>query len=467
MKSRKPTFTELAQKTRQLEVETARLQHSEKINRTLFRISNAVSTTFRLDDLYASIHRALGEVVDVTNFYIAIYHKEKNAISFPYFKDEVDKNYDYIENFTEINSLTGDVILARKPLFLTHDILLKKAAASRIQGCVPKIWLGVPLNIKNQVIGVIAIQSYTDPDHFNQMDLDILTAVSDQVAVAIERTRMQEVMVQTEKMISVGGLAAGMAHEINNPLAGILQSLQVIRNRLKGDLPANKQLAAACGLNLENLEDYMEQRGIFAMIDAAVESGKRATKIVNNMLSFSRKSDADQDFHDLALLLDESIALAESDYDLKKRYDFRKIKIVRDYDADVPPVPCESSQIQQVFLNILKNSAHALMQKKSLGLIEGGAYTPRIHLRTTKDGDMVRVEIADNGPGMNKSAAKRVFEPFFTTKEVGNGTGLGLSLSYFIITENHSGTISVHSAPGKNTRFVIRLPMKMRAARRF
>ncbi|MDM8518212.1 ATP-binding protein [Desulfobacterales bacterium HSG16] len=170
------------------------------------------------------------------------------------------------------------------------------------------------------------------------------------------------------------------------------------------------------------------------------------------MLSFSRKSDSRFITHDMAELLEKAIDLAASDYNLKKKYDFRKIEIVREYDPDLPETPCEESKLQQVFFNILKNGAQA-MTKNSENI------SPKFILRTCLDRDMARIEIEDNGPGMDKATCKRVFDPFFTTKKVGFGTGLGLSVSYFIITENHGGNLFVSSTQGKGAKFSIILPI--------
>lgn len=269
-----------------------------------------------------------------------------------------------------------------------------------------------------------------------------------------ERVRIEEMMIQNEKMMSVGGLAAGMAHEINNPLAGILQNMQVIVNRMSEDLNKNKDVAKECGITMEALRSYMDKRSIFSMIEAVLNSGKRAAQIVDNMLSFSRKSDSQFIKHDLGELLDRTIELAENEYNLKKKYDFRKIEIIREYDKSRPTVPCDANKIQQVFLNILKNGAQEMATNRERDK------TPRFILRVKPDRDTARVEIEDNGSGMDKDTGKRVFEPFFTTKSPGAGTGLGLSVSYFIITENHKGTMAVESKSGKGSKFIIRLPLE-------
>ncbi|MCP4689639.1 MAG: histidine kinase, partial [Desulfobacterales bacterium] len=200
--------------------------------------------------------------------------------------------------------------------------------------------------------------------------------------------------IQSEKMLSVGGLAAGMAHEINNPLAGIIQNMQVIGNRFNKKARKNRRVAERCGVSLEDLNLYMEERGLFPMMDLVLESGKRAAKIVDNMLSFSRKSDARFSDHDLARLLDDTLELASKDYVLKKKYDFRDIEIKRFYDDPAPRVPCEGSKIQQVFLNILKNGAEAMTED-----VDRDA-PPCFTLRVTAGESMARVEIGDNGSGM-------------------------------------------------------------------
>jgi PAS domain S-box-containing protein len=266
------------------------------------------------------------------------------------------------------------------------------------------------------------------------------------------RVRLEEMMVQTEKMLSVGGLAAGMAHEINNPLGAILQGCQNVTRRLSVDLPKNQEAAEETGVDLQRLHNYLEARGIPQFVDDIREAGKRAAKIVADMLAFSRRSEMSFLPADLRELLDISTRLASSDYDLKKKYDFRQIEIVREYDPALGDVKCDKTEIEQVVLNLLKNAAHAMADNPSQG-------ENRIILRTGKEDNFARIEVIDNGPGMDERTRKRVFEPFFTTKEVGLGTGLGLSVSYFIITEQHNGSMSVESSPGKGARFIIRLPL--------
>jgi PAS domain S-box-containing protein len=268
-----------------------------------------------------------------------------------------------------------------------------------------------------------------------------------------ERERLREMMIQSEKMASVGGLAAGMAHEINNPLSSILQAAQVCLMQLNPSIPANQAAATDCGCSMETIRCYAENRRILKFLDGIREAGLRAAQIVSSMLEFSRKSESRRAPADINAILEHSLALAATDYDLKKKYDFRRIAIVRDFAPDLPAVVCTRTEIEQVVLNLLKNAAQAMAG------VPGGTPEPTIVLRTRRVGEAVRIEVADNGPGMDERVRKRVFEPFFTTKEPGHGTGLGLSVSYCIIATNHGGTLQVDAQPGKGATFTIELPL--------
>ncbi|BBD08408.1 ATP-binding protein [Desulfovibrio ferrophilus] len=268
-----------------------------------------------------------------------------------------------------------------------------------------------------------------------------------------DRVRMEEMMVQTEKMMSVGGLAAGMAHEINNPLGGILQAVQNIIRRVSDGLPGNIKVAEEVDVPLPKIREYLERRKVLSMIEGIRDSGLRAAEIVTNMLEFSRRSASEKIQVDIETLLNATVELASKDYDLKKSYDFRKIRVEREFESGLPKVYCTPSEIEQVVLNLLRNAAQALTK-------EGDeSKQPQITIRTFKETAGVRIEVEDNGPGMESHIRKRVFEPFFTTKEAGEGTGLGLSVSYFIVTTKHSGDFHVESTPGRGCTFVINLPV--------
>ena len=260
-------------------------------------------------------------------------------------------------------------------------------------------------------------------------------------------------MVQTEKMMSVGGLAAGMAHEINNPLGIMVQAVQNIERRVSTELPSNAKAAEELGVSLTTIHDYLEKRRILTMLDDIREAGTRAAKIVANMLQFSRRSESALQYGGIDQLIDQSVELAGNDYDLKKKFDFRHINIVRNYTQDIPDIKMVATEIEQVLLNLLKNAAQAFADKDFKN------EKPTITIDTCKEDDFIKITISDNGPGMPEEIRKRIFEPFFTTKPVGTGTGLGLSVSFMIITNNHKGRLEVESSPDRGTTFTIRLPL--------
>jgi PAS domain S-box-containing protein len=273
---------------------------------------------------------------------------------------------------------------------------------------------------------------------------------------ATERARIQELIIQTEKMMSVGGLAAGMAHEINNPLGIIIQAAQNMERRVSPGLPANRMAAEELGVDLEGINAYFEKRRIPEFIGSIRDASLRASRIIAHMLQFSRYAGTTKQSVSLAGIIEQALELAASDYDLKKKFDFRSIEIIRDYAPDMPEVPMVVVEIEQVMLNLLKNAAQAM-------IVNPPGRGPKITLRLRREERYALIEVEDNGPGMVEEVRRRAFEPFFTTKEPGMGTGLGLSVSYMIVTQNHKGLMEVESKPGKGTCFRVRLPLTSQA----
>ncbi len=267
------------------------------------------------------------------------------------------------------------------------------------------------------------------------------------------RKLTQELMIQNEKMAMVAGLAAGIAHEINNPLGIIVQDLQLLERRLNPAFPINQEAADAAGINLDALAQYLKQREIYIFIANMREAGRRASTIVKGMLQFGRIGNEGKQPADLNKLCDQAITLAGTDYDLKKSYDFKNITLVRDYCSTLPLVPVVVSELEQVLINLLKNAAQALFMKKQ------GDLSTTITVRTSSNNSSAEISISDNGPGIPEQIRSRIFEPFFTTKEVGAGTGLGLAVSYMIVTERHGGTMQVACPDTGGTCFTIRLPL--------
>ncbi len=296
-----------------------------------------------------------------------------------------------------------------------------------------------------------------EPKHYALTFYPLMGGAGRGVVIRIDditqRLSLEEMMVQSEKMLSVGGLAAGMAHEINNPLGAILHNVQNIRRRLSSELPKNLETAQQLGVELDNVNQYLQSREVPQLLDGIQQAGARAAKIVTHMLSFSRRSNRQMAPCDLPALIDQAVEIAGNDFDLAIGFDFKGQAIIRQFDPQLGPVPGTANELEQVLLNLLKNAAQAIHQR------EDDREPGRIILRTRLNPPWAEIQVEDNGIGMSESVRKRTFEPFFTTKEIGQGTGLGLSVSYFIITNNHKGQMEVQSTLGQGTCFTLRLPL--------
>jgi two-component system, NtrC family, sensor kinase len=230
-----------------------------------------------------------------------------------------------------------------------------------------------------------------------------------------QRARLEDQMVQTEKLTSLGLLAAGVAHEVNTPLAVISNYIQMLAKQIPPDDPRQKT------------------------IERIVKQTFRASEIVNNLLNFSRTGASQFVEIDLNAVLEETLSLVQHPFKTAQ------VNVLRHYAKDIPPVLGSTTRLQQVFLNLFMNARDAM---PSGGMLE---------VRTMARNGSVEVEVTDTGIGIPPEHVSRIFDPFFTTKATGRGTGLGLSVSYGIIKE-HAGKVEVKSTPGKGTSFRLEFP---------
>jgi signal transduction histidine kinase len=296
--------------------------------------------------------------------------------------------------------------------------------------------LCVPLQAKGQTIGAIeAINKEKGP--FDKEDLRLLSSMAAPAATAIENAKLYEALrqgmrkleetqaqlIQSAKLAAVGELAAGVAHEINNPLTSIIGFTRLMLE----DLPADHQM-----------------RGDLETID---REAARTRHIVRTLLDFARTSEPVLRPADLNALVEESVMLVCT------RSVLAKVALEKE-TSPLPPVMLDANQIKQVLVNLLNNAVQAMP--------DGGRLTVSTWLADEQsDGahrQMAAVAIRDTGMGIEPGNLGRIFDPFFTTKEVGQGTGLGLSVSYSIV-EKHNGRIEVNSAPGEGSAFVVLLPI--------
>jgi two-component system NtrC family sensor kinase len=249
-----------------------------------------------------------------------------------------------------------------------------------------------------------------------QKDEEVLCIIRD----VTDQKMLQEQLIQSEKMSAIGQLVSGVAHELNNPLAGISAFAQLLLTEKR--FPPDQRTAAEM--------IYAEAR--------------RASRIVQNLLTFARQHKPERTSTSVNQVLDDTLELRG--YELR----VRGIEVIRDYEEQVPETMADAHQLQQVFLNLITNAEQA-MEKRQRD-------TQRLMVRTRRAGERIRIEIEDTGPGIPSNLLERIFNPFFTTKPTGSGTGLGLSISLGIVRE-HDGKIWAENAPAGGARFVIELPL--------
>ena len=264
---------------------------------------------------------------------------------------------------------------------------------------------------KDGEIRTISI-TYSTP----QKDEEVLCLIRD----VTDQKMLQEQLIQSEKMSAIGQLVSGVAHELNNPLAGISAFAQLLLAEKR--FPPDQRTAA----------------------ETIYSEARRASRIVQNLLTFARQHKAEKVPTAINQVLDDTLELRG--YELR----VRGIDVRREYDESIPETMADAHQLQQVFLNLITNAEQAMEQKDG--------HHHRLTVSTRRNGDAIRIEVEDTGAGIPANLIERIFNPFFTTKPTGSGTGLGLSISLGIVRE-HEGKIWAENSPQSGARFVVEIPI--------
>ena len=390
-----------------------------------------------------------------------IFRREGDVYRYAASQMNVDPDYLRHEQAAEIKpgrgTLIGRVALSKRTVMIADawsDPEYEEKDAAQTGNV--RAMLGVPLLRDGEPIGVFAL-ARSEPIAFTEREVELVTSFADQAVIAIENARLfnevqartkelsasldglriaQDRLVQTQKLASLGQLTAGIAHEIKNPL-NFVNNFSALSAELIDELdealalaPLDQKMRGDVGELTQMLKSNLEK---------VVQHGQRADSIVKNMLLHSREGSGERRLVDINAIVDESLNLAYHGARAEKQ-EFN-IRLERFFDPAAGVVDLFPQEITRVLLNLISNGVYATMKRKVETRLDG--YEPIFTAGTKNLGDNVEILIRDNGGGIPPGAKEKIFNPFFTIRPPGEGTGLGLSLSYDIIVKQHSGSIEV------------------------
>ncbi|MEM1171927.1 MAG: AAA family ATPase [Cyanobacteria bacterium P01_H01_bin.35] len=364
----------------------------------------------------------------------------------------------------------------------------------------PKSVLCLPINHRNKLIGIIYLENNLMPGAFTNNHLDVLNLLSTQIAISLEnallygnledkveqRTQqlnqknqeitqqnyvLQETLVQlkqtqaqliqAEKMSSLGQMVAGIAHEINNPVGFIHGNIHYASDYVQDLFNLIETFQEYCPVLPEEVQIIIEEIDLdfvqedLVKIFGSMEVGtRRIREIVESLRNFSRLDESDWKEVDIHQGIDNTLSILKSR--LKPNENHPEITVIKEY-GKLPLVNCYAGQLNQVFMNILNNAIDALLRTEDDRKLP--TTQPEIRIHTALHENSISIQISDNGFGIKEEVLSKVFDPFFTTKPIGQGKGLGLSVSYQIVVEKHGGRLTCQSAPDQGATFVVNIPI--------
>ncbi len=385
-------------------------------------VSRAVHSKSDMNETFDLVVSSAAKGLDAKGAALCVINRESSHFNIQSFYGTAEKNIG-------LNYLTGTALLQETQkngkVYIINDIFhssrVKNPQALWDDGI--RMLMDVPLVINNRAFGFIRVYFNVNKDISND-EKDFIQAVAEQCTCAINHDntikshiiKYNLLATKVDKMSSLGRMAAGIAHEINNPLTGILLYSSNLFKKVK----------EPCQLK-DGLEIIMNET-------------QRCKTTIQGLLDFSREKKLEKVMANINKIINKALALMENEFHLKR------INVIRDLDCDIIEFLLDDNQIEQVFINLLLNSVHAIDEK-------GTIY---IRSRMEAKKNRVVVELEDNGCGIPKDKLKRIFEPFYTTKST--GTGLGLSVSYGIV-KNHKGSIKIFSEPGTGTIISMAFPI--------
>lgn len=434
----------------------------------LEEIGKKITSSLSVEDIIGTVYNNVNSLMDAKVFGIGIYNDETRRIDFPATYENGQVLPSYSNGIEENNRLSVSCFNEGKEIVMgnldeQHKDYMQKIPTP-VAGAQAVSLIYLPLMAKGKKLGVITVQSF-QPDAYSDYHLYMLRNIAIYASIALENaasytqlnqsmhhlkeTQMQ--LIQAEKMASLGELTAGIAHEIQNPL-----------NFVNNFSDVNAELLSE--MKQELVKGNQEE--VLAIADDVIENeqkinhhGKRADAIVKGMLQHSRKSSGEKELTDINALADEYLRL--SYHGLRAKDKSFNALTKTDFDPSVGKVDVIPQEIGRVFLNLFNNAFYAIGERqKAESQKQNGQrtnYQPTVFVKTQKCDSKINIQVSDNGNGIPQKVLDKIFQPFYTTKPTGQGTGLGLSLSYDIIKVHH-GTIKVETKEGEGSAFIVEIP---------
>jgi len=436
----------------------------------LSHIGKEITSTLNLDTILNTVYEKVNELMEASVFGIGIFIPEEESIDYRMAIEDGRRYMPYRRKMDNKNQLPVWCIENNKEVFINNVrkeytnyiseyVEVDHARlddGSRFKSPVSLIYL--PLTVEEKVIGLITVQSFSEGAYTHQ-HLDILKTLASYTSAALynansfqtlqttvnELQLTQKQLIQSEKMASLGELTAGIAHEIQNPL-NFVNNFSDLNTELidemeqevaKGNLAEIK----AISLNIKENEQKINMHG------------KRADSIVKGMLQHSQSGSGKKELTNINTLADEYMRLAY--HGLRAKDKSFNAEMVTGFDTRLPKINVIPQDIGRVMLNLFNNAFYAVNQKKK---VAGGDYKPEVTVTTQTENGSLLIKVKANGVGIPDAIKEKIMQPFFTTKPTGEGTGLGLSLTYDMVVKGHGGRIEVNTKEGEFTEFIVELP---------
>ena len=455
---------EIDKKAHELSVQKDELQQSHSNIELLGQIGRKITSSLSVETIISTVYDNVNSLMDASVFGIGIYHDDTKKIEFPATYENGVALPAYTNSVYEENRFASLCFISGKEIVMGNlqeeyknylqDVLVPK------QGQQPVSLIYLPLKAKDRMFGVITVQSF-QKNAYSEYHLYMLRTIAIYAAIALENAesykklnqtvdslkKTQSQLIQSEKMASLGELTAGIAHEIQNPL-NFVNNFSEVNAELIDELEQEIEKGNLDGARSLTKDIKENERKIN-------HHGKRADAIVKGMLQHSRSSSGQKEPTDINALADEYLRLAY--HGLRAKDKSFNAKFETQFDNNIGRVNIIPQDIGRVLVNLINNAFYAVGEKKKMST---NGYEPSVAISTKKLNEKIEIKVRDNGNGIPQKVLDKIFQPFFTTKPTGEGTGLGLSLSYDIITKGHGGELKVQTKEGEGSEFMIEIPIR-------